>query len=422
MRRFRLAVWLALALAVAGCGGGDGDGGDQAAAGSDRDKPANLTYWATENDQEIATIKQIVAACQQQLPNIKVTVQQQAFEGAQQKFATAAQGGSAPDIMRSEVAWVADYASQGFLRPLDEYVSEQDKSDYLPSALAYDQYEGKLWGVPQVTDALALLYNKRLLQEQGITQPPATMDEFKAAVEKFNDGKTFGFYMRGDSYWLQPFIWAYGGGLVDVNNKQILVNNPQSVQGVQFAADLVESPGVVKNRDFANDYDNAMTAFKSGKVAMIFNGPWSTTDVLSGKEFSDKSNLGIAPIPSGPGGQGSPVGGHNYTIYAGTKAPDQSYAFIECMNSAENQALLAEKHNLLPTRKSAYGNAKVTGNPLVAGFQGVMEKATARPVHPAGGAIYTEFTPAWQQVYAGKSTPQEAMDKVAAAWQELYQF
>src|SRR6266545_4572173 len=174
MRRFRLAVWLALALAVAGCGGGDGDGGDQAAAGSDRDKPANLTYWATENDQEIATIKQIVAACQQQLPNIKVTVQQQAFEGAQQKFATAAQGGSAPDIMRSEVAWVADYASQGFLRPLDDYVSEQDKSDYLPSALAYDQYEGKLWGVPQVTDALALLYNKRLLEDKGIAQPPAT--------------------------------------------------------------------------------------------------------------------------------------------------------------------------------------------------------------------------------------------------------
>src|SRR6266508_4772700 len=160
MRRFRVAVWLALGLVAAGCGG-DGDGGGGGQAGADRDKPANLTYWATENDQEIVTIKQIVDSCQQKLPNIKVTVQQQAFEGAQQKFATAAQGGSAPDIMRSEVAWVADYASQGFLRPLDDYVSEQDRSDYLPSALAYDQYEGKLWGVPQVTDALALLYNKR---------------------------------------------------------------------------------------------------------------------------------------------------------------------------------------------------------------------------------------------------------------------
>jgi arabinogalactan oligomer/maltooligosaccharide transport system substrate-binding protein len=421
MRGFGRALWFALAVVAAGCAGGGGDDGGQPAAG-DRNQPANLTYWATENDQEIATINEIVNACQQKLPNIKVTVQKQAFEGAQQKFATAAQGGSAPDIMRSEVAWVADYASQGFLLPLDQYVSAQDKSDYLPSALAYDQYDGKLWGIPQVTDALALLYNKKLLASKGIDQPPATMDELKADAAEFDDGKTFGFYMRGDSYWLQPFIWAFGGGLVDVENKQILVNNAQSVQGVQFAADLVKSKGVVQNRDFANDYDNAMTAFKTGKVAMIFNGPWSTTDVLSGSEFSDKANLGIAPVPSGSGGQGSPVGGHNYTIYAGTKAPAQAYAFIECMNSAENQALLAEKHNLLPTRKSAYTNAKVTANPLVADFQAVMEKATARPVHPAGGAIYTEFTPAWQEVYAGRTGPKAAMDKVAKAWQQLYKF
>ncbi len=418
MRRLRLVALLVLAVVAAGCGGG----GKSAQAGAEKGKPASLTYWATENDQEIVTIRQIVGSCEQKLPNVKVTVQKQAFEGAQQKFATAAQGGSAPDIMRSEVAWVADYASQGFLLPLDGYVSAQDRGDYLPSALAYDQYQGKLWGIPQVTDALALLYNRRLLKEKGIDQPPTTMDELKADIAKFAGGRTFGFYMRGDSYWLQPFIWAFGGGLVDVGGKRILVNDAQSVQGVQFAADLVKSPGVVQNRDFANDYDNAMTAFKTGKVAMIFNGPWSTTDVLSGREFTDKANLGIAPVPAGPGGQGSPVGGHNYTIYAGTKAPDQAYAFIQCMNSAQNQALLAQNHNLLPTRKSAYSDPKVTGNPLVAGFQAVMEKATARPVHPAGGAIYTDFTPAWQQVYAGRATPQQAMDKVAKAWQQLYKF
>jgi arabinogalactan oligomer/maltooligosaccharide transport system substrate-binding protein len=411
---------LVLALAAVGCGGDDNDTGSQA-AGSNKDKPATLTYWSTHNEGETPTMQKIVDSCQQKLPNIKVNMQTQVFDGAQNKFRTAAQAGSAPDIMRSEVAWVADFAAQGFLLPLDKYVSEADKADYLTQALAYDQFGGKLWGVPQVTDALALMYNKRLLEEKGITAPPATLDELKADVEKF-DKDPYGFYMRADPYWLQPFIWGYGGGLVDTEAKKVLINDAKSVAGAQYVLDLVNGKGVAPNRDFTKDYDNAMTAFKSGKAAMILNGPWSTADVLSGKEFKDKANLGVAPIPPGPGGQGSPVGGHNYTIFAGTKAPDQAYAFVECMNSTENQALFATENNLLPTRKSAYEDASVKSNALLGDFQKVMEKATARPVAPEAGSLYTEFGPAWQKAYSDKASAQEALDEVAAAWKTLFNY
>ena len=39
--------------------------------------------------------------------------------------------------------------------------------------------------------------------------------------QKFGDGK--GIALRGDSYWIQPWIWGYGGGLVDMQKKQILI-------------------------------------------------------------------------------------------------------------------------------------------------------------------------------------------------------
>jgi len=405
-------------LLLAGCGGGS----KSSSSSGGTSQSVKLTFWSTMNDQETVTMKQIVAECQTQLPNIHVTLQNIPFDSAQNKFRTAAQGNTAPDIMRSEVAWVADFASQGFLLPLDKYVSAADKADYLPNALAYDQYQGKLWGVPQVTDALALLYNKRLLAAKGITSPPQSLDELKADVAKFADGKPYGLYMRADPYWLQPFVWAFGGGLVDLQQKRILINDAQSVQGAQWLLDLVKSKGVAPNRDFTKDYDNAMTAFKSGNVAMILNGPWSTSDVLGGSAFKDASNFGIAPIPAGPGGQGSPVGGHNYTIFAGSKHPDQAYQFITCLNSAQHQADLAAKNNLLPTRKSAYSDAKVQANPVVSAFEPVMVKATARPVSPEGGSIYTDFGPAWQKAYAGKASAQQALDQVAAAWKQLYKY
>ena len=182
---------------------------------------------------------------------------------------------------------------------------------------------GETYAVPQVTDALALLYNKRMLEEAGV-EAPATMDDFVAAGETLQTelGLENAFYMRGDAYFLQPFLWAFGGGLLEVNDEglvtDILVNNEGSVAGLEFLLDGVLGVTAPQDVDFPNDYGNAMTAFKEGEVAMIFNGPWSTADVLSGTEFADPENLGIAVIPAGPDGAlGSPIGGHSYVLYAG---------------------------------------------------------------------------------------------------------
>jgi arabinogalactan oligomer / maltooligosaccharide transport system substrate-binding protein len=235
------------------------------------------------------------------------------------------------------------------------------------------------------------------------------------------------FYMRGDAYWLQPFLWAFGGGLFDVDDQgnvtEILVNNEGSVEGLTFLLDDVLGTIAPESVDFANDYGNAMTAFKAGQVAMIFNGPWSTADVLSGEEFTDPANLGIGVIPAGPGGdRGSPIGGHSYVVYAGMPtrrrrpAPSSSPATSAL---TENQGRLASELNLLPTRTSAYELSEVQDNPLIADFQAVIENATARPVVPEGGAIYAEFGPNFQAAWTGDKTPQQALDDVAAAWETL---
>ena len=134
------------------------------------------------------------------------------------------------------------------------------------------------------------------------------MDEFVAAGETLQSelGLENAFYMRGDAYWLQPYLWAFGGGLFEVNEEgqvtEILVNNEGSVAGLEFLLNDVLGTIAPADVDFPNDYANAMTAFKEGDVAMIFNGPWSTADVLSGAEFTDPENLGVAVIPAGPDG------------------------------------------------------------------------------------------------------------------------
>lgn len=420
-----LPVGAIATLVLAACTGG----GTSPTPGASVDPEAacdgveSLTFTHTMNDQESPVIAEIAEAFE----GTDVEVTQIPFDGAQAAYDQQAANGTAPDIFRAEIAWIADYADKGYLVDLSGLISEDEWGDFLAGPLAYGQWQGGTYAVPQVTDALALLYNKSMFDEASL-EAPATMDDFVAAGETLQSelGLENAFYMRGDAYWLQPFLWAFGGGLFEADDEgqvsELLVNNEGSVSGLEFLLNDVLGTIAPADVDFPNDYANAMTAFKDGQVAMIFNGPWSTADVLSGAEFADPENLGIAVIPAGPdGAKGSPIGGHSYVMYAGMDEANQACAteFLLYLSSAENQGRLATELNLLPTRTSAYELDDVASNRIIADFGTVIENATARPVVPEGGQIYTEFGPNFQAAWTGDKEPQQALDDVAAAWATL---
>ena len=406
-----------LMLLLAACGGGGTTTGTTPAAG-----PVTITYWYTEDTGETPVIQQLIQQFQAQNPNIKVNAQYQAFGQTQTKFATAAQSNTAPDVLRSDVGWVTQFASLRYLLPIDSMVSQSDLADYLPAPLNYDKYNGHLYGLPQVTDFLALMYNKAILAKAGITTPPATMADFEADAIKIQQSKAakYAFETSGASYFTLPFLWAFGGGMIDANNK-ILVNDPGSIAGLTFLLKLQNQDKVMPSKvDFANGYNNMTNDFKSGTTAMIFQGPWQAADILTGSAFSDKTNLGIAGIPNGPGGAtGSPVGGQSYVIYAGTPHPNEAYKFISFMSSSASQIAIAKANHTLPTRVSAYQDSTVSADQVIAAYYAVKSTAVNRPIIPQGGQLFTDFDPNIQAVLAGAKTPTDALNAVADKWKTL---
>ena len=384
--------------------------------------PVTITYWYTEDTGETPVVLQLIQQFQQQNPNIKVNAQYVAFGQAQSKFSTAAQSNTAPDVLRSDVGWVTQFASLRYLRQIDDMVSQSDLSDYLPAPLNYDKYNGHLYGLPQVTDFLALLYNKALLAKAGITSPPATMADFEADAIKIEQSKTakYAFETSGASYFALPFLWAFGGGMIDPNNN-ILVNNAGSVAGLTFLLKLQNVDKVMPSKvDFANGYNNMTNDFKSGATAMIFQGPWQVSDILTGSAFTDKTNLGIAGIPTGPGGAtGSPVGGQSYVIYAGTAHPAEAYKFISFMSSPASQIAIAKANHTLPTRQAAYQDPAVSGDAVISGYYAIRSTAVNRPIIPQGGQLFNDFDPNIQAALTGAKTPTEALNTVADKWKAL---
>ena len=74
-----------------------------------------ITFWQTMNDEETKTLQALVAKYEQQNTGVKIDVTNVPFDQRENKFSAAAQAGTAPDLMRAEIADVANWAARGFL-------------------------------------------------------------------------------------------------------------------------------------------------------------------------------------------------------------------------------------------------------------------------------------------------------------------
>jgi arabinogalactan oligomer/maltooligosaccharide transport system substrate-binding protein len=407
-RRPLLAAATLIVLASAGATGCSGSNDKPTTANTD---PASVsgtvTWWDTSDaTNEAPNFKALITKFQAKYPKITVNYVNVPFSDAESKFKTAAQSGSgAPDVMRADVGWTPTFASLGYLQPLDGTPALADDADYLPSVYGSSKFNGKTYGIPQVTDTLALLYNKSVFSKAGITAAPKTWDEARTDAQTIAQKVpgTTGIFINADSYFLLPFVYAQGGDYIDASAKKITLNT-QQVNAALTTAQGLTAPGIGATDTSSNAYTNMQNGFKSGKIAMIVNGPWSTADDLTGAAFADKTNLGVAAVPGGSGGQGGPTGGHNLVVYAGSKNLNASYLFLAFMNSADNQAFIAGKNNTLPTRTSAYAKPEVTGNPLLTAFQGPLK--VSKPRWPVAGAsdIFDAVTPEFQKILGGQET------------------
>lgn len=416
-----IAGSVALALTLAACGGDDGSSGT---GGNDNGEPsdlsAELTWWDTSDPtNEGPAFQELIKRFNEEYPDVTVDYQSVPFGEAQNKFKTAADSGEgAPDILRAEVAWVPEFASLGYLYSLEGTALLEEKDDFLETPLSSNVFDGQTYGVPQVTDTLALLYNKQLFEEAGIEAAPTTWDEVEEAAQALkSEAGVDGIYINSGGYFTLPFIYGEGGDIVDPDAQEITVAAPEAVAGLQRAQDLVKSGAAVK--PVANDpYGTMMTLFKEGKVGMIINGPWEVSNISDDPTFGGFENLGVAPVPAGSAQAGAPVGGHNYVIWSGmdeSKA-DAAIAFVDFMASAESQAFIAEELGLLPTRSSAYELDAVADNERVAAFEEALGVAQPRPWIPEGGQFFAPLDEMATKVLIQGVDPQKALDAVAKTY------
>lgn len=396
---------------------------------------------------------------------ITVEITEVPFEDVYQKLKTEFIGQTgAYDVVTFYPAYLGDFASNGYLEPLDDYMARQPAAVWDPhqeDVLApfrelYNKFGGKTYALTIDGDVLVLQYRTDLFSnadEQAAFKakygkdlmPPETWDDWlqigqfftrKAGEKLAGETLTQDFYgsaelaKRGFSFaWFMDRAASAGMTYFD-ENMNPLINTPESIAALQNEVDsLKNSPPDV----LTYGYDELRDVFIKGRAAMIVQ--W--TDVP--KKAADPSasvivgKVGVGRVPGTKVGDTvvhrsmMPVG-RVVAVTADSQVKDAAYCVIK--EIAYNRSLEDVSTSLTgldPYRTSHLENvdafAALMGKDNAAAYLTGLKQALADgfpEIFIPGSAQYEDALDLEvNRALAGEITPKEALDNVAGKWNEI---
>lgn len=413
MHTARLAPLVALAATLAAFAGTAATAGPTAATA----KPVTITFWHAYAENAAAPemqrlTKVVIPRFEKLNPGIKVQQVPFSYSSLQQKLTTSAAGGTLPDLIRSDLAWVPQYAKLGVFAPLNKVMPDFKKfaNAMFPGTLATNYYKGNYYGLPLDTNTRVLMFNRAALTAAGVSVP-RTFADLRAAASKLKAKDVYLFADGGTGGWnVLPWIWSGGGNLTNATftKSSGFLNGARSVAAVQFLVDLYKQgavPSLILGDAGAVGTENGLA---DGKYATILDGPWMLP--IFAKAHPGFS-VGTAPVPSGPGGSISVVGGEDIVLTSASKNKKAALAFLRFMISPWAQTQMA-RAGQMPVRKDVSKNLTKI-NPGFAIFAKQLETARPRTPHPNWPKIDSVLAAAVASAIKGDATTQAALDGAA---------
>jgi multiple sugar transport system substrate-binding protein len=401
-----------LALGAAGCGG--------SSPASSSGKPVTLTFWSAynETDGESATMAHVVIPqFEKENPGIKVSSVVYPYADLLQKFLAAAAAGDPPDLMRSDIAWVPQLASQGVvLKVSDLSFYPAIAKEALPGPLQTTVYNGANYALPLDTNTQALFWNKSDFAAAGISAPPATMAQMFADAAKLTikSKHQYGLGVDGTDIWNDaPYIWSQGGSLTNggYTTAAGYLNSPATVAAVQQLVNLQKAGDIGSDILGGTGAVSGEEGFPKGQYAMYIDGPWAVPTYAALKPVPD---YGIAQFPAGSAGSFSTVGGEDLVISAGGHNLSASEKFAQFLDSSFAQLAMAKVGQMSALSTTAAAEVKAT--PYYAAFTQQLTTAKDRPVSQNYSKLDADFTAAMQEILAGKESVSAALTSAASQY------
>jgi multiple sugar transport system substrate-binding protein len=405
--RMLVALVVTALFAAVGCGGGgDDSGGAPKAEKATQAKASGNVTWCIGKDTTGA-FGTVVDNFNKANPNAKVKLlelPEDAVEQRRLQIQRLRAKSTECDVLGMDVIWTAEYAAQGWLKDVSDYIS-QNGDKYIKSTVDTTSYEGKNWGVPFNSNAGFIYYRTDQVQ----SAPKDWESLYKEAQD--NNGIVYqGFRYEGLTVDFLELLYSKGGSIVSDDGKKATANSQEVKDVLKFMADGIKN-GAAPKAVTTYKEEEARRAFESGNATFMRNWPYA---YALGKDSKIADKFDIATFPGFSGQEGAGVlGGYNLGISAYSKNPEGSLAFIEFATEPDQQKIMATEASLPPTVSATYDDPAVKkAMPFAGDLKTAIEQAKPRPVSP----VYPQISEAvYNNVYdalQGNASPDEAASKM----------
>ena len=300
-----------------------------------------LVVWA---DEKRGAALETVTPAFTEATGVDVEIVLVDFGSIKDEVITKGPAGEGPDIFIGAHDWVGELATNGAVAPIDLGGRSVEFTDTGLNAL---KWEGQQYGLPYVTEAVALYYNADLVSEA-----PASIEDLTAACDAIEVTNCLGIpggNDGGDAYHHYPFLSAFGGYIFGFDASQgfdvedIGLDSEGAVQGAQLLETLIADGYVA-----STNYDDAKNLFLEGSQAFWLTGPWE----LGTLGDQDTVNWSVTTLPTVDGNPMSPFVGIQ-GFYLSEYATNKALASEFLLNFVATPETMLELFNADP-RGSAY--------------------------------------------------------------------
>ena len=347
-----------------------------------------IEYWQYNFAARVDAMNQLIAQFEEANPNIKVIHNADIpYAEFRDKIAASVPAGVGPDVATLFYGWQSAWIDAGYLVPLPEDAFPPAMVDEKFSGMVQASFvEGTLYTLPTAVRALALFYNRDLMEEAGLdpNSPPATLDELQdqaaACTQRDDDGK---FVVEGfvadpsaqDHHWFREvLVRQFGGVPYSDDTSEVLYNDEAGLQAWNYLLSF-HTELATGDRDL---FDGSTNAFVGGHVCFHVDGSFRLGTIANN---NPEMNFGVTELPEHNGIK-STFG--SYWTHGLTKkaAADQarfdaSVKFLQFITSAEAGALWVNIVGELPAQLEAGSNPELLADEKLGAFAAGLEYSYA---------------------------------------------
>jgi multiple sugar transport system substrate-binding protein len=312
-------------------------------------EPVTLTMWAWTSNEDYS-----IREFEKAYPNIKVQWENFGVHYTKAQTAIAA-GEGLPDVLMIEYTFAPEFMELGAFVPINQWLPEEKFVKLFGEpALNWCALDGKIYGTPQDSGAIALFYRKDIFEKYGLTVPQ-TWPEFAEQARKLRQADpnlNFATVPLGWALWWIGQVWEAGGKVFDYKDGKWYIDftNPVAEKVFNFWGELIDEGTIKIEQWWSPDWYNSLNV---GKTAAVIIGCWFAEWLrYNAPESEGLWRVTIPPQwdPANP--HNGMIGGSGFYVTAHSKNPEAAAIFVMWLNSHPESLKCLHKYSNLPVMVS----------------------------------------------------------------------